>query len=210
MESGIWDRPPTALPDANTWPTWGALRERVLTATTEINILGSATVRDAFVAEVAKLSPPELSKLVSMGHNWCTAVHVPWTPVLGPHRSVADGISSHRQAPKRLWGSHISVASLVLNTHALLAPMVAGLPSASRLTCTGGSHLWLRQPKKNPPPPSACMTMLSFAPCSCHAGQRDIVASGSKLNACCLIKYSGCLDAAGLSPGWVHSTSWGS
>lgn len=69
VESGIWDRPPTMLPDANTWPTWGALRERVLTATTEINILGSATVRDAFVAEVAKLSPPELSKLVSTGHT---------------------------------------------------------------------------------------------------------------------------------------------
>ena len=77
VESGIWDRPPTTLPDANTWPTWGALRERVLTATTEINILGSATVRDAFVAEVAKLSPPELSKLVSTGHIICTATHVP-------------------------------------------------------------------------------------------------------------------------------------
>eukprot|EP00891_Asterochloris_glomerata_P000628 jgi/Astpho2/628/fgenesh1_pm.00013_%23_18_t len=74
VESGIWDRPPTMLPDANTWPTWGALRERVLTATTEINILGSATVRDAFVAEVAKLSPPELSKLLLRGSTNLTKV----------------------------------------------------------------------------------------------------------------------------------------
>ena len=76
VESGVWERPPTALPDANTWPTWGALRERVLTSTTEINILGTATVRDAFVAEVAKLSPPELSKLVSMGHTVHCCPHV--------------------------------------------------------------------------------------------------------------------------------------
>ena len=84
VESGIWDRPPTQLPDANTWPTWGALRERVLTATTVINILGSATVRDAFVAEVAKLSPPELSKLVSVGAHRVHCICVPWTIVLGP------------------------------------------------------------------------------------------------------------------------------
>lgn len=65
VQSGLWELPPTSLPDAHTWPTWGALRERVLTATKQINILGSAAVRDAFLAELVKLSPPQLHTLVS-------------------------------------------------------------------------------------------------------------------------------------------------
>lgn len=61
VETGIWERQSTDLPDANTWPTWGALRERVLTACKEINIVHTASLRDAFAAEIVKLSPPELS-----------------------------------------------------------------------------------------------------------------------------------------------------
>ncbi len=64
VQSGLWELPPTSLPDANTWPTWGALRERILTATKQINILGSAAVRDNFLSELVKLSPPELHTLV--------------------------------------------------------------------------------------------------------------------------------------------------
>lgn len=64
VESGVWELPPTSLPDANTWPSWGALRERILTATKKISIVGSAAVRDAFLAELVKLSPPELHTLV--------------------------------------------------------------------------------------------------------------------------------------------------
>ena len=33
IESGIWNAPVEELPDPNAWPTWGALRERVLGAT---------------------------------------------------------------------------------------------------------------------------------------------------------------------------------
>lgn len=36
VESGLWEKAVTDLPDANTWPTWGALRERVLTACTVV------------------------------------------------------------------------------------------------------------------------------------------------------------------------------
>ncbi len=64
VQSGLWELPPTSLPDANTWPTWGALRERILTAAKQINILGSAAVRDNFLSELVKLSPPELHTLV--------------------------------------------------------------------------------------------------------------------------------------------------
>lgn len=39
VESGVWEKPVTDLPDANTWPTWGALRERVLTACREVREL---------------------------------------------------------------------------------------------------------------------------------------------------------------------------
>ena len=64
VQSGLWELPPTSLPDANTWPTWGALRERILTATKQVNILGSAAVRDNFLSELVKLSPPEPHTLV--------------------------------------------------------------------------------------------------------------------------------------------------
>uniref|UniRef100_A0A7S0V1B3 Uncharacterized protein n=1 Tax=Polytomella parva TaxID=51329 RepID=A0A7S0V1B3_9CHLO len=61
VESGVWEKSVTDLPDANTWPTWGALRERVLTACKEIKIQNTASLRDAFANEIVKLSPPELT-----------------------------------------------------------------------------------------------------------------------------------------------------
>ncbi|KAK9820519.1 hypothetical protein WJX72_011209 [[Myrmecia] bisecta] len=67
VDSGIWDRPPPALPDANTWPTWGALRERILTACKEIRITWSPSLRDAFPVEIIKLSPQELTTMVFRG-----------------------------------------------------------------------------------------------------------------------------------------------
>mmetsp|Transcript_21570 Transcript_21570/g.54906 ORF Transcript_21570/g.54906 Transcript_21570/m.54906 type:complete len:261 (-) Transcript_21570:661-1443(-) len=63
VETGVWDRSAIDLPDANTWPTWGALRERVLTACKEIRVTHTASLRDAFCAEVVKLSPQELHSL---------------------------------------------------------------------------------------------------------------------------------------------------
>ncbi|MEW5312782.1 MAG: hypothetical protein WDW38_004390 [Sanguina aurantia] len=63
VESGIWERPVTDLPDANIWPTWGALRERVLTSCVQVSITHTASLRDAFASELVKLSPPELSSV---------------------------------------------------------------------------------------------------------------------------------------------------
>ncbi|KAF5837579.1 flagellar associated protein [Dunaliella salina] len=60
VETGVWERSAMDLPDANTWPTWGALRERVLTACKEIKIVNTASLRDAFCNEIVKLSPLEL------------------------------------------------------------------------------------------------------------------------------------------------------
>jgi hypothetical protein len=36
VQSGRWERPPDALPDASSWPTWGALRERILTSCKQV------------------------------------------------------------------------------------------------------------------------------------------------------------------------------
>ena len=74
VQSGLWELPPTSLPDANTWPTWGAVRERILTATKQINILGSAAVRDSFLSELVKLSPPELHTLVRIVTLFCCSL----------------------------------------------------------------------------------------------------------------------------------------
>mmetsp|Transcript_14006 Transcript_14006/g.35948 ORF Transcript_14006/g.35948 Transcript_14006/m.35948 type:complete len:258 (-) Transcript_14006:10-783(-) len=63
VESGNWERPPDALPDANTWPTWGALRERILTSCKKISIMYSPGLRDGFPAEIFKLSPPDLQTI---------------------------------------------------------------------------------------------------------------------------------------------------
>jgi len=72
VESGKWDRPPEALPDANLWPTWGALRERVITSCKEVKVTWSPSLRDAFPAELIKLSPPELTTLDLHGSELMT------------------------------------------------------------------------------------------------------------------------------------------
>lgn len=79
---------------------------------------------------------------------------LPWCTVLGPDAgaaTAAEGVGSHRQAPKALLGSLVEIASPVPNKHALPAPLVAGLPSASRLARTGGTNLWLRQRRASRP-----------------------------------------------------------
>jgi len=69
VESGKWERPAEALPDASQWPTWGALRERILTNAKEICVTYTQSLRDAFPAEVVKLSPPLLTKLELRGSS---------------------------------------------------------------------------------------------------------------------------------------------
>jgi hypothetical protein len=53
--------------DANTWPTWGALRERILTSCKRISIQYSPGLRDGFPAEIFKLSPPDLQSISFRG-----------------------------------------------------------------------------------------------------------------------------------------------
>jgi hypothetical protein len=36
VQCGRWERAPDALPDASSWPTWGALRERILTSCKQV------------------------------------------------------------------------------------------------------------------------------------------------------------------------------
>ncbi|GAX74667.1 hypothetical protein CEUSTIGMA_g2115.t1 [Chlamydomonas eustigma] len=69
VENGTWEKPATDLPDANVWPTWGALRERVLMACKEIKIVNTASLRDAFCNEIVKLSPPELATINFQGSS---------------------------------------------------------------------------------------------------------------------------------------------
>lgn len=63
VEATVWQKPPSELPDAHIWPTWGALRERVLSCCKQILTDDTLTVRDAFPAELVKLSPPDLHTL---------------------------------------------------------------------------------------------------------------------------------------------------
>jgi len=69
VENRKWDRPAEALPDASQWPTWGAMRERILTNSVEICVTYTQTLRDAFPAEVVKLSPPSLKKMELRGSS---------------------------------------------------------------------------------------------------------------------------------------------
>ena len=64
MVSGVLDFSPAELPDANTWPTHGALRERLLLALKALEVPACHAVRDAFLAELVRLTPPELARLV--------------------------------------------------------------------------------------------------------------------------------------------------
>jgi len=64
VASGVLDFSPADLPDANTWPTHGALRERLLLACRAVELPGCHAARDAFLAELVRLTPPELARLV--------------------------------------------------------------------------------------------------------------------------------------------------
>ena len=64
VASGVLDFSPADLPDANTWPTHGALRERLLLACCTVELPGCHAARDAFLAELVRLAPPELARLV--------------------------------------------------------------------------------------------------------------------------------------------------
>ena len=64
VASGVLDFSPADLPDANTWPTHGALRERLLLACRAVELPGCHAARDAFLAELVRLAPPQLARLV--------------------------------------------------------------------------------------------------------------------------------------------------
>ena len=72
VEQGRWDRPIDALPDPNAWPTWGALRERIILSCMTIQVTWSPSVSDAFASEMVKLAPPELAKLYFRGSTSLT------------------------------------------------------------------------------------------------------------------------------------------
>ena len=76
MTAQQWLEEPTALPDAYTWPTWGALRERLLQSCKLIKCEGTPTVRDAFAAEVVQLSPSELTDWSVRRCDTSLAVHI--------------------------------------------------------------------------------------------------------------------------------------
>ncbi|GFH25899.1 uncharacterized protein HaLaN_23942, partial [Haematococcus lacustris] len=58
VETGLWERPATDLPDANMWPTWGALRERVLTACKEVQQPGLRVGAECQPAHTAAVQVP--------------------------------------------------------------------------------------------------------------------------------------------------------
>ena len=79
VASQSWTHDPTMLPDAYVWPTWGALRERVLQHCKTIHCKRTPNVRDAFAAELVTLSPGELVNLSVRSHArlalpWCAAL----------------------------------------------------------------------------------------------------------------------------------------
>jgi len=67
VERRVWDRPLDALPDPAAWPTWGALRERILCSCETIKVTWSPSVQNKFVTEMFRLSPPELKSFALRG-----------------------------------------------------------------------------------------------------------------------------------------------
>ncbi len=63
LREGVWDASPAELPDAAAWPTWGALRELILSRCRSVSTAAAAD--DAFVAELVRLAPAGLTSLVS-------------------------------------------------------------------------------------------------------------------------------------------------
>eukprot|EP00775_Hariotina_reticulata_P011065 gene11065-11221_t len=136
--SGVWDRPVSALPDANTWPSWGALREQVLAATREIRVGSSPSVHDAFASELVKLSPPLLK---SIDFSACHNVH---TFVLSPQGSCpcleALDLSNCPGLEYVLIQSN-SLKAIDLKACALLSKALLHCPNLERLSITGCSKL---------------------------------------------------------------------
>mmetsp|Transcript_17803 Transcript_17803/g.34028 ORF Transcript_17803/g.34028 Transcript_17803/m.34028 type:complete len:263 (-) Transcript_17803:359-1147(-) len=108
VQSGRWERPPDALPDASSWPTWGALRERILTSCKEIKITWSNHLRDAFPSELIKLSPPELVTLDLKGSGSLTRF------MLSPPTSCPRLTTLDLSACAQL--NHVLIQSLSLET----------------------------------------------------------------------------------------------
>ena len=69
LKQGIWERPIEALPSASAWPTWGALRERILLGCTEIRTCYTAGLGDGFVVELVRMSPPNLNTIQLKGSD---------------------------------------------------------------------------------------------------------------------------------------------
>ncbi|WIA09607.1 hypothetical protein OEZ85_008999 [Tetradesmus obliquus] len=136
--SGLWDRPITALPDANTWPSWGALRERVLSACREIRVVNAPSVRDAFAAEVVKLSPPLLKAVDFRG---CHNLH---KLVLSPQSSCPSletlNLSSCPGLEYLLLQSN-SVRQVDLSNCGALTKVLLQCPKLQSLAITGCSQL---------------------------------------------------------------------
>jgi len=84
-----WERTPSALPASSQWPTWGVLRERILTACEEIIITYTDACTDEFVDELVKLSPPSLHKLELRGNNQLTSIQLS-SPSLCPSLATFD------------------------------------------------------------------------------------------------------------------------
>ena len=76
VQGGKWERPPDALPDASSWPTWGALRERILTSCKEVRFGESDLIARDLILSIccleAYLSPEAKHGLVG---NLGTLVH---------------------------------------------------------------------------------------------------------------------------------------
>ncbi|KAK9846482.1 hypothetical protein WJX81_005039 [Elliptochloris bilobata] len=67
VTSGVLDFSPADLPDANTWPTHGALRERLLLSCRTLELPACHAARDAFLAELVRLALPELARVALPG-----------------------------------------------------------------------------------------------------------------------------------------------
>ena len=64
INEGVWDSSPAELPDASAWQTWGVLREFIISRCHTLAVDGCAATDDAFLAELVRLAPAGLAKLV--------------------------------------------------------------------------------------------------------------------------------------------------
>lgn len=133
VETGIWERPVDALPDAMQWPTWGALRERILTSCREIKIVQSSSVRDPFATELVRLSPANLHTLSFKGSDSLESF------VLSPLGSCGELKSIDLTGCKRL--EYVLIQSDSLET---LSVALCGALKTLILHCRGLQRLDVR------------------------------------------------------------------